>query len=331
MNSSLNNISHAAETSLSVAYNQSTAGVTLFTQVSYSIIATVAFGGNLLVILIFVQDKKLLKKSYNMLILSLAISDLLTAIFLVTNPAFVLGDVFPYPTNHMLGELFCRLIWSRVFLFQMVVFSVYICLALSIERWYAVVHPIKYQNNFNKTRTRFSIFFAWLWSLILCSTNIFEVSYLSTDPPKRRCTWNLFWGGNTMRGILGMVQVIFKMVLPSLVMLALLVHMVYKTNKYTVTSKDSRAKMRGKKWHVWWASLAWCWLYVSRQTRSTTRSQWREKLSSIRNCITPLRFWYLWAAAWIRSFTAWATRIIVAVTVICWPLCVSYALILTTP
>lgn len=145
-------------------------GITPFTQITYSVIATVAFLGNTLVICVFGRERTLLKKSYNILILTLAIVDVLTATLLVTNPAFVLGDSFPYPTNHVMGEIFCRFFWDRVFLFQLVIFSAYICLALSTERWYAVVKPFNYSNTFNTKRTLIYILAAWVWSLILCGS-----------------------------------------------------------------------------------------------------------------------------------------------------------------
>ena len=222
-------------------------GLTTFTQTTYSILATIAIIGNTLVILVFIQDKKLLKKSYNMLILSLAIADVLTAIILITNPAFVLGDAFPYPTNHILSEIFCRVIWSRAFLFQLVVFSVYICLALATERWYAVIKPLKYNSTFNKKRTLIYIFLVWLWSLLLCGTSLFEAKFVSSNLLTRQCTWQLYWGKQPIRAIVGTVQVFFKMVLPCLAMLILFIHMIYKASKSTVAaSAESRVKMRGK-------------------------------------------------------------------------------------
>ena len=226
--------------------NQPLPGITTFTRTTYSILATVAMIGNTLVILVFVWDKKLLKKSYNMLILSLAISDVLTAFLLITNPAFVLGDAFPYPTNHVLGDIFCRVIWSRVFLFQLVVFSAYICMALATERWYAVIKPHKYSETFNQKRTLVYILLVWLWSVILCGTSLFEVAYVSSNPPNRRCKWQLHWGEQPVRGVVGIIQVLFKMVLPSLTMLFLFMHMVYKASKSTIASAESRAKLRGK-------------------------------------------------------------------------------------
>lgn len=131
----ISNFNQSVETSSSPqTTSQPPPGLTTFTQVSYSVLASIALVGNTLVILVFIQDRKLLRKSYNILILSLAVADVLTAISLITNPAFVLGDAFPYPTNPILGDIFCRVIWSRTFLFQLVVFSGYICLALVTER-----------------------------------------------------------------------------------------------------------------------------------------------------------------------------------------------------
>ncbi|XP_078372877.1 melatonin receptor type 1B-like [Oculina patagonica] len=243
--SSLNNSTNA--TTFTSPQSSSTApGITAFTQITYSIIATIAFLGNMLVISMFCRDRKLLKKSYNMLILSLAIADVLTALLLITNPAFVLGDSFPYPTNHVLGNIFCRVVWNRVFLFQLVIFSAYICLALTIERWYAVIKPFRYSGIFNKKRTLAYILTAWPWSLVLCGSTFFEVAYVPSNAPNRRCKWQFFWGKQPLRAIVGIIQVLLKMALPSFTMLALYAHMLYKTSKSTAASAESKAKMRGK-------------------------------------------------------------------------------------
>ena len=239
------NISNVSEDG-TLPSQPSPAGITTFTQTGYSILAIIAFIGNTLVILVFFQDKKLLKKSYNMLILSLAIADVLTAITLITNPAFVLGDAFPYPTTPVYGEIFCRVIWSRAFLFQLVVFSAYICLALATERWFAVIKPLHYTAAFNKKRTLIYILLVWIWSLILCGSALFESKFVPSKIFHRQCTWQLYWGKQPLRAIVAIIQVFFKMVLPCLTMGLLFIHMMYKTRQSTVASEESRAKMRGK-------------------------------------------------------------------------------------
>ena len=221
-------------------------GITIYTQVTYSLIASVAFIGNMLVISFFWQDPKLLKKSYNILILSLAIADVLTAICLVTNPAFVLGDAFPYVENHFLGKISCLVIWSRVFLFQLAIFSAYLCLALATERWYAVVKPMKYQSTFNKKTTLLYIASSWAWSLILVSSTFFQVGYVASNPRNRRCKWLANWADPLTRKSVAVIQVLLKIGFPCFTMLALYAHMLYKTRKPGVASAERRAKMRGK-------------------------------------------------------------------------------------
>ena len=83
----------------------------------------------------------------------------------------------------------CRMIWSRVFLFQLVVFSVYICFASATERWYAVTVPHKCNQMFSKKQTLIYILLVCLWSLLLCCSNLVEVGYDSSFPPSRRCQW----------------------------------------------------------------------------------------------------------------------------------------------
>ena len=240
----ISNFNQSVETSSSPqTTSQPPSGLTTFTQVTYSVLASIALVGNTLVILVFIQDRKLLRKSYNILILSLAVADVLTAISLITNPAFVLGDAFPYPTNPILGDIFCRVIWSRTFLFQLVVFSGYICLALVTERWYAVMRPLKYSETFNKKRTLIYIFTVWLWSLVLCCSTFFEVQYVSSSP-SMPCKWVMVW--KQQRALVGSIQVFFKMVLPSFTMLILFIHMTYKAGQSTVVSAESKTKLRGK-------------------------------------------------------------------------------------
>ena len=86
----------------------------------------------------------------------------------------------------------------------------------------------------------------WVWSLILMGSIFFEVGYVPSNPPNRRCKWLLFWGKQPTRAIVGVVQGLLKMAFPSLTMFALYAHMMYKTSRSTVASAESKAKMRGK-------------------------------------------------------------------------------------
>jgi len=238
------NISPNAITTTGLPQSSAVAGISTETQVAYSTICTIAIVGNSLVILVFVWDKKLLKKSYNLLILFLAIADVLTATLLITNPAFVLGDAFPYPTNPVLGEIFCRVIWSRAFIFQLVVCSVYLSLALTAERWFAIVKPQKYGTFFTKKRILIYVVSSWVWSFALTSSGVIEKSY---NPSSNKiCEHKTYSPGSFFRPFVGSFQVLMKVFFPCLVMIGLYIHMVINTNKSPVASLESKAKLRGK-------------------------------------------------------------------------------------
>ena len=241
--SSFDNSSQEAN-SPSPSLSQSARGFTPHSRPIYSIVSIVAFFGNILVILVFVWDKKLLKKTYNMLILCLAISDVLTALLLITNPAFVLGDSFPYPTNRVLGELFCRLVWSRVLLFQLVTFSVYICLVLTAERWFAVVKPYQYSDAFGRRRVVRYIFLSWICAFSFAGSGIIESMY-NPHSPTQICRYEFIGKGSVTRVLLGIFQAIMKMVLPCFIMIGLYIHMVITVNTSAVASAASKAKLRG--------------------------------------------------------------------------------------
>ena len=93
MNSSLNKIS-TTETSSTSSQAIAASGITNTTQVMYSVLCTLAIPGNMVTILVFIRERRLLEKSYNILILTLAIADVMTAILLITNPLLLLVTHF---------------------------------------------------------------------------------------------------------------------------------------------------------------------------------------------------------------------------------------------
>ena len=216
------------------------------TQIAICVIFILAILGNTLTILVFVRDKKLLKKSYNTFILCLAIADMLTAILLITSPGFALGDLIPRPTNPVLGEIFCHVIWSRTFLFQLVFFSIYITLLLTVERWVAVVKPSNYNLFFKGKRLMGYVLFCLIWSFALIGTDLFDVVYDPSSSSNDICKFNFISSGSIFRTSLSVFLIIMKLFFPCLSMIGLYIHMIVKTNNSPVASAESKAKLRGK-------------------------------------------------------------------------------------
>ncbi|EDO32122.1 predicted protein, partial [Nematostella vectensis] len=110
------------------------------------------FIGNSMVLALFVRKKHLLRKTYNVFFLTLATTDFTISINILFTPTFIFRESFPYPNGYLGGEIVCRLLWSRWLLYTLGVSSVFLCLLLTIERWFAVVQPLRYQASFSKRR-----------------------------------------------------------------------------------------------------------------------------------------------------------------------------------
>ena len=110
-----------------------------------ALIAIVALVSNMFTVLLFIKKSKWLKKAHGFLIFELSIQDILTAICLLSLPSFILDhDAYPLSSSSKARDSFCSLVWSRYFPFSLGVTTVYTCLMLRIERWFAVVKPLYY-------------------------------------------------------------------------------------------------------------------------------------------------------------------------------------------
>ena len=92
----------------------------------------------------------------------------------------------PTPTyNDDVATFFCHIIWSGRLAFDMGYISVYTCVALTIERWFAVVKPTTYCSA--KTRHAvYAVVLVWfIGPAVNCST-YFRIKY---DVPEKQCTW----------------------------------------------------------------------------------------------------------------------------------------------
>ena len=112
-----------------------------------SVIAAIAFLGNILTILLFLRKSVWLKKTYSCLILALAIQDILLAICIVSLPGFILEyDYYTVPPENKVSRwIFCKILWSQFIPFALGIASVYSCLMLTFDRWLAVVKPLSYK------------------------------------------------------------------------------------------------------------------------------------------------------------------------------------------
>ena len=212
-------------------------------QVSYICICTLAILGNTLTIAMFALERELLKKSYNMLILVLATNDVLIAVNVIVNPSYVMRNWFPYPTNPFIGEIFCRFIYNRVLIFQLIFFSVYITLVLTAERWFAVVRPHQHNQAFSRKKVLGYVILSWAWSFLLMVKGMIDYAFNPNGDKICQIHDSI---GPVFKVAWYTTQTCLKMVVPCLAMIALYIHMILKTVNSPTASAERKAKLKGK-------------------------------------------------------------------------------------
>ena len=197
------------------------------------VIAIIALVGNSLTVLLFVKKSKWLKKAYGCLIFALSIQDILLAICLLSHPSIILdGDIFPMPSSPMARVMFCSFVWSHYFPFALGVTSVYTCLMLTIDRWFAAVRPMHYRRHEHSAKiVSAMVLIPWIAGFG------FEItSPLNAKPTKLNdtfvCRWTKFPNpqGRVCLALFSFLGMIF---IPAILMTIAYVHVILHVKKST--------------------------------------------------------------------------------------------------
>ncbi|KAK1901604.1 Neuromedin-U receptor 2 [Dissostichus eleginoides] len=130
----------------------------------YLLIFLVGLSGNLLTCAVIAKHKKM-RNPTNLYLLSLALSDLLVLLFGMPLEVYDLWQNYPFP----FGEGGC---YFKTFLFEAVCFaSILNVTALSVERYIAVVHPLKTRYLSTNKHAKRVITIVWVVSMICAIPN----------------------------------------------------------------------------------------------------------------------------------------------------------------
>ncbi|XP_075134926.1 neuromedin-U receptor 2-like [Leptodactylus fuscus] len=140
---------------------------------TYLMIFLVGVAGNLLTCTVIARHRKM-RTPTNLYLFSLAISDLMVLVFGMPLETYEMWHNYPFP----FGEGGC---YFKTFLFETVCFaSILNVTALSVERYLAVVHPLKTKHVMTNARARRVISVVWCMS-VLCAipnTSLHGIYYI---------------------------------------------------------------------------------------------------------------------------------------------------------
>lgn len=124
--------------------------------------------GNFLVIIVYVYRRRM-RNTTNAFIVNLAVADVVTSLFIVPLPRY-----YNIPQSWH-GRLYCKLIFSSVFMWISIVASLLTLTLVSLERYCAVVHPVRYRVIFSKQRPNIIIACTWLSAVIINTFQLYVV------------------------------------------------------------------------------------------------------------------------------------------------------------
>ena len=131
----------------------------------YIIITIMGITGNSLVLGVLKQNREMRESAFGIYIGSLAMADILVCALCL--PVYVTStSAFKDHPTGLSGDILCKL-WTGYFaLFYFAVISVYTLVALSLERYYAICHPVKARVKSTISRAKKIVAAIWICSFI---------------------------------------------------------------------------------------------------------------------------------------------------------------------
>ena len=177
-------------------------------KIIYIIIGTIGMTGNGFVVLVICNYKKMLNQVTNIYIVNQSVIDGIAALMLIFS--YIFDDVGNRKLEGVLDEMLCRMWLTRGPLWGFLVSSSANLVALTIERYIAVVYPIWHKNKFTRKLAIFTLPITWLVGPLV--NGIYSVP--STRMIDGTCYVFYVWPNDTTRRGMGVYLVIFHCMLP---------------------------------------------------------------------------------------------------------------------
>ena len=177
--------------------------------IAYYVIGSIGILGNLLVIVVILNFRAMRSKNVNVLVLNQSIIDMFASVLIIAethiDPGTYLDGVW--------GDLACRLWLNTVPLWSLLMASTMNILAISLERYVAVVHPLGYRNYSKRAKRRLTtITNASAW-FVGFAFNIATTSTTSAVSD-HRCVSMVFFPSEAWKKTAGVAAFFFEFLLP---------------------------------------------------------------------------------------------------------------------
>src|SRR6218665_1233544 len=149
-----------------------------YLMISYCVFGLVGVVGNCFACAIIVGHRPLRTRLANYYVFSQCALDLMVSLLLLTNMTTISNLKISLNAG---GTLNCYLWKSRVLLTGFLASSVYNVVALTIERYFEVIHPIKHKIYFNRNIVIVSISASWVMGVVFKMCHIYALLIITPD------------------------------------------------------------------------------------------------------------------------------------------------------
>ena len=130
-------------------------GAMNYQQLAYALMATLGIFGNAVVIFVILHSASMRNKFTNILILNQSSIDFATSVLIL------ISKVLKSYQQNLGGDIVCILWLNELLLWSLMVSSSYSLMAVTIERYMGIVHPIFHHNSFSKKTVMYLACASW--------------------------------------------------------------------------------------------------------------------------------------------------------------------------
>ena len=166
--------------------------------------------GNALVVIVIMKYRKLFQQVKSVYIINQSFIDATVSAILIST-LFIRKSTVPIAL--LQNSLFCKLFLSQFHLWGLMLSSTYNLMAISIERYMAIVHPLWHKVSFTKTKANALLVFIWLFGVLFVGSFTIPTSGVL----RGRCLPTYFWPSRRVAATVGMLSIFVNMILPIIV------------------------------------------------------------------------------------------------------------------
>ncbi|XP_006822626.1 allatostatin-A receptor-like [Saccoglossus kowalevskii] len=152
------------EASTIIASTSSTSKTEVTMKVIISVIGTLGIVGNLIVCFVILKDR-FLRTLTNIFIFNQSLIDLTSSILLLVLNLGPTKKTVVVPMG-VAGDILCKIWLSRYFMWASFNVSTFNLVALTLERYVAIVYPVVHHNRFTATKARRICVIVWIMGLV---------------------------------------------------------------------------------------------------------------------------------------------------------------------